>query len=193
MNLFLDTAVLDEIKAGVQEWGVITGVTTNPTLIARAGQDHETQVKKICEIVGNVSAECVSEKKDDLIVEGRRIATWHKNVIVKVPMTPDGLGAGKILAGEGHKIDFLQCRLMRPFPAADIERILKAAKRTVLIEENYSGQLGALITEQTGVRIDDRVLKFDGRPFSEDEMVAALRARVTGKPAGTEVVMTHVR
>lgn len=109
MNLFLDTAVLDEIKTGVQQWGVITGVTTNPTLIARAGQDHETQVKKICEIVGNVSAECVSEKKDDLIVEGRRIAQWHKNVIVKVPMTPDGLGAGKVLAGEGVRINVTLC------------------------------------------------------------------------------------
>jgi len=109
VNLFLDTAVLDEIKTGVQQWGVITGVTTNPTLIARAGQDHETQVKKICEIVGNVSAECVSEKKDDLIVEGRRIAQWHKNVIVKVPMTPDGLGAGKVLAGEGVRINVTLC------------------------------------------------------------------------------------
>jgi transaldolase len=89
MKLFLDTAEYDEVKTGV-EWGVIDGVTTNPTLIAKAGQDHETQVKKICGLIGNVSAECVSEKRDDMIVEGRRIAAWHKNVIVKVPLTPDG-------------------------------------------------------------------------------------------------------
>jgi len=64
----------------------------------------------------------------------------------------------------------------------------------VLVEENYSGQLGSLIAEQTGVRIADRVLKFDGRPFSEDEMIAALRARCEGKAeAKSEVVMTHVR
>src|SRR5712692_46709 len=108
MKLFPDTAEYDEIKTAV-DWGVIDGVTTNPTLIAKAGQDHETQVKKICEIVGNVSAECVSEKKDDLIVEGRRLASWHKNVIVKVPMTPDGLGAGKVLAGEGVRINVTLC------------------------------------------------------------------------------------
>jgi len=83
MRLFLDTADFTEIETAVG-WGVISGVTTNPTLIARAGQDHETQVKRICELVGDVSAETVTEKRDDLIVEGRRIASWHKNVIVKV-------------------------------------------------------------------------------------------------------------
>jgi transaldolase len=108
MKLFLDTAEFDEVKQGV-EWGVIDGITTNPTLIAKAGQDHETQVKKICGIIGDVSAEVVSEKKDDILVEGRRIASWHKNVIVKVPLTPDGLAAGKILAGEGTRINVTLC------------------------------------------------------------------------------------
>jgi 2-oxoglutarate ferredoxin oxidoreductase subunit alpha len=100
----------------------------------------------------------------------------------------------QILADEGRSVNFLQCRLMRPFPAADVEAILRKAKRLVLVEENYSGQLGSLLAEQTGVRIADRVLKFDGRPFSEDEMVAALRSRLDGKAGSTtEVVMTHVR
>ena len=108
MRLFLDTADYDEIKKGV-DWGVVSGVTTNPTLIARAGQDHETQVKKICAIVGDVSAETVTERKDDLIVEGRRLAAWHKNVIVKVASTPDGLAAGKVLAGEGIRINVTLC------------------------------------------------------------------------------------
>jgi len=108
MKLFLDTAEYDEIKQAV-DWGVLDGVTTNPTLIARAGQDHETQVKRICGIVGNVSAEVVSEKRDDILVEGRRLASWHKNVIVKVPMTPDGLAAGKILAAEGTRVNVTLC------------------------------------------------------------------------------------
>lgn len=108
MKIFLDTAEYDEVKQGV-DWGVIDGVTTNPTLIAKAGHDHETQVKKICAIVGNVSAEVVSEKKDDILVEGRRLAAWHSNVIVKVPLTPDGLAAGKILAGEGTRINVTLC------------------------------------------------------------------------------------
>ena len=108
MRFFVDTADYDEIKTAVA-WGVVSGITTNPTLIARAGQDHETQVKRICELVGDVSAETVTEKKDDLIVEGRRIASWHKNVIVKVASTPDGLAAGRVLAGEGIKINVTLC------------------------------------------------------------------------------------
>jgi len=108
MRLFLDTADFDEIETAAG-WGVITGVTTNPTLIARAGQDHETQVKRICELVGDVSAETVTERKDDLVVEGRRLASWHKNVIVKVASTPDGLAAGRVLAGEGIKINVTLC------------------------------------------------------------------------------------
>ena len=71
MKIFLDTAIYEEIEQGVN-WGVLDGVTTNPTLIAKAGQDHETEVKRICGIIGNVSAEVVSEKKDDIVVEGER-------------------------------------------------------------------------------------------------------------------------
>ena len=108
MKLFLDTAEYDEIKQAV-DWGVLDGVTTNPTLIAKAGQDHETQVKRICGIIDNVSAEVVSEKTDDILVEGRRLASWHENVIVKVPLTPDGLAAGKILAGEGTRVNVTLC------------------------------------------------------------------------------------
>ncbi|MDE3101533.1 MAG: 2-oxoacid:acceptor oxidoreductase subunit alpha, partial [Chloroflexota bacterium] len=73
------------------------------------------------------------------------------------------LDAMLALAEEGKTVDFLQCRLMKPFPAEDVGRILRAAKRLVLVEENYSGQLGSLIAEQTGVLIADRVLKYDGR------------------------------
>jgi transaldolase len=108
MRLFLDTADFAEIETAVG-WGVISGVTTNPTLIARAGADHETQVKRICGLVADVSAETVTERKDDLIVEGRRLASWHKNVVVKVASTPDGLAAGKVLAGEGVRINVTLC------------------------------------------------------------------------------------
>ncbi len=106
--LFLDTAEYDEVASAVS-WGVLAGVTTNPTLIMKAGMDHEWQVKRICAIVGNVSAECVTEKKDDIVAEGRRLAAWHQNVIVKVPLTPDGLGAGRVLAGEGTRINVTLC------------------------------------------------------------------------------------
>jgi len=99
------------------------------------------------------------------------------------------LDAIKVLEERGRKINFLQCRLMRPFPAEDVERILKAAKHSVLVEENYSGQLGSLIREQTGVLLEDRILKFDGRPFSEDELVAAFEnALDAAAPQRVEVV-----
>ncbi len=104
------------------------------------------------------------------------------------------LDAMKMLAEEGAKVNFLQCRLMKPFPAQPVEKILTGARRLLLVEENYSGQLGALIAEHTGVRIADRALKFDGRPFSEDEMVAVLRERLGAKAEPrAEVVMTRVR
>jgi 2-oxoglutarate ferredoxin oxidoreductase subunit alpha len=101
------------------------------------------------------------------------------------------LDAMEELAEEGHRLNFLQIRLMRPFPAKEVEAVLRRAKRLVLVEENYSGQLGALVREKTGVDIESRILKFDGRPFSEDEVASALRAVLQG--AAVEKVMTHVR
>ena len=100
------------------------------------------------------------------------------------------LDAMKDLAERGRKINFLQCRLMRPFPAAKVEAILKGAKKLALVEENYSGQLGALIREQTGVLIETRILKFDGRPFSQDELMEAFEKAFTS--GGVQEVVTNV-
>ncbi|CAN5271918.1 2-oxoacid:acceptor oxidoreductase subunit alpha [soil metagenome] len=101
------------------------------------------------------------------------------------------LDALRVLEERGRTLNFLQCRLMRPFPAADVEAILRAAKRLVLVEENYSGQLGALIREQTGVKIEERILKFDGRPFSEDELVNALERVYAGEAGAAVVTSVH--
>ncbi|MDO8563307.1 MAG: transketolase C-terminal domain-containing protein, partial [Candidatus Limnocylindria bacterium] len=101
------------------------------------------------------------------------------------------LDAMKLLEAQGMKINFVQCRLMKPFPAGPIEALLRRAKRLVLVEENYSGQLGSLIAEHTGVRIEQRILKYDGRPFSEDELVRALANVYAGGTA--EAVVTNVR
>ena len=142
MKLFLDTAIYEEIEEGVR-WGVIDGVTTNPTLIAKAGHDHEEQVKRICAIIGNVSAEVVSEKRDDMIVEGRRLAAWHKNVIVKVPLTPDGLGAGKVLAGEGVRINVTLC--------FSVNQALLAAEIGAYIISPFAGRLDDI--NEDGMRV----------------------------------------
>jgi 2-oxoglutarate ferredoxin oxidoreductase subunit alpha len=101
------------------------------------------------------------------------------------------LDALKVLEAQGKRVNFLQCRLMKPFPAEAVEAILKKAKRLVSIEENYSGQLNALIAEQTGIRIADKMNKFDGRPFSEDEIAQGLARIYDGAKA--EPVVTHVR
>jgi 2-oxoglutarate/2-oxoacid ferredoxin oxidoreductase subunit alpha len=100
------------------------------------------------------------------------------------------LDALRDLEAQGKKVNFLQCRLMRPFPAEAVGAILRSAKRIVSIEENYTGQLAQLVQEQTGVMIDQRINKFDGRPFSEDEVVNALAKVYDGAKA--EPVVTHV-
>lgn len=103
MQLFLDTANLEQIKNALA-MGVLDGVTTNPSLVAKEGVDFEKRVKEICEIVkGPVSAEVISTDFDGMLDEGRKYAKWAKNVVVKVPMTPDGLKAVEIFGNEGIK------------------------------------------------------------------------------------------
>ena len=103
MKLFLDTANVEHIKEA-NEMGVICGVTTNPSLIAKEGRDFNEVIKEITEIVdGPISGEVVSEDAEGMIKEGREIAAIHKNMIVKSPMTVEGLKAVKVLAREGIK------------------------------------------------------------------------------------------
>lgn len=103
MRFFLDTANVDHIKEA-NEMGVICGVTTNPSLIAKEGRDFNEVIKEITEIVdGPISGEVVSEDAAGMIKEGRIIAAIHKNMIVKIPMTAEGLKATKVLASEGIK------------------------------------------------------------------------------------------
>ena len=103
MKFFLDTANVEYIKE-VNEMGVISGVTTNPSLVAKEGRDFNEVIKEITEIVdGPISGEVVSEDAEGMIKEGREIAKIHKNVIVKIPMTGEGLKATKVLASEGIK------------------------------------------------------------------------------------------
>jgi transaldolase len=104
MKIFLDTSDISVIKK-YAEWGIVDGVTTNPSLIAKEqGADFETRIKQICEIVdGPVSAEVLSTDKDEMIAEARKIAKWAPNVYVKIPMIVEGLKALKVIADEGIK------------------------------------------------------------------------------------------
>jgi transaldolase len=106
MKFFLDTANLDEIRQGVS-LGVIDGITTNPTLIAREKRPFREHVVEICNIVknGEISAEVVSTDTAGILREAREIATWHPNIIVKIPTIPDGVCALSILSKEGIRVN----------------------------------------------------------------------------------------
>jgi len=105
MKFFLDTADIEAIKK-YAAWGVVDGVTTNPSLIAKEGVSLENRIKEIAEVVdGPISAEVISTDYDGMVEEGRKVATWHKNIYVKLPMTENGLKACKTLSGEGIHIN----------------------------------------------------------------------------------------
>ncbi len=103
MKFFIDTANVDEIRKGI-EMGLVDGVTTNPTLIARERKDPEILIKEILSLVdGPVSLEVISDKKDGMIREAKELASLGQNVVVKIPMTEEGIGAVSYLSKEGIK------------------------------------------------------------------------------------------
>jgi len=105
MKIFLDTANVKEIREAYS-WGIIDGVTTNPSLIAKEGRDFREVVKEITQIVdGPISAEVVSMNADGMVAEGRELAKIHKNINIKIPMCVEGLKATKRLASEGIKVN----------------------------------------------------------------------------------------
>jgi transaldolase len=105
MRLFLDTASIEEIRE-INRWGVLSGVTTNPSLVGKEGMDPEQVWKEIlAEVEGDVSLETTEPQADPMYDEGKRLASFAPNAIVKVPMTPDGLAAGKRLVEDGIRIN----------------------------------------------------------------------------------------
>lgn len=109
MKFFLDTANLNEIREAAK-LGFLDGVTTNPTLIAKEKRRFDDAIREICEVCsGPVSAECVSESFDDMAVEARRLAKLARNVVVKVPLTKEGLKVVRALAPEGIRFNVTLC------------------------------------------------------------------------------------
>lgn len=103
MKLFIDTAIVEEIKKA-NDMGVICGVTTNPSLIAKSGRDFKEVIKEITTIVdGPISAEVISLESDGMVKEAMELVTIHKNIVIKLPMTEEGLKATKILSSKGIK------------------------------------------------------------------------------------------
>ena len=103
MKLFIDTANVAHIKE-INEWGVICGVTTNPSLIAKEGRDFAEVVREITTLVdGPISAEVIDTQAEGMLKEARELAKIHKNIVIKIPMTAEGLKATKVLTAEGIK------------------------------------------------------------------------------------------
>lgn len=109
MEIFVDTADVEAIRR-LNAWGIVDGVTTNPSLIAKEGRDFKQVVQEICNIVdGPISAEVVSTEPEGMVREGRDLAKIHPNVVIKVPLTPAGLQATKTLTSEGIKVNVTLC------------------------------------------------------------------------------------
>ena len=103
MKLFIDTANIDEIRE-INEWGILSGVTTNPSLIAKEGKVFKDVINEIVTIVdGPISAEVISPDAAGMVKEARELAKIHKNIVIKIPITEEGLKAVHILAKEGIK------------------------------------------------------------------------------------------
>jgi transaldolase len=133
MKFFLDSANLQELRA-VAAWGIIDGVTTNPSLIAKEGAPVEEQVRRICDLIdGDVSAEVVSLSTKEMIVEGRGLAKIHKNVVVKIPSIAEGVPAIHALAKEGIRVNVTLC-----FSAA---QALVAAKAGAYLVSPFVGRV----------------------------------------------------
>src|ERR1017187_1611425 len=133
MKFFLDTANLDELRKAA-DWGIIDGVTTNPSLIAKEGRPLEEQVRMICDIVdGDISAEVISVDADKMIPEGRNLAKIHKNIVVKCPLTREGIKATSALSKEGIRVNVTLC-----FSEA---QALLAAKAGAYIVSPFVGRL----------------------------------------------------
>ncbi len=110
MRIFLDTANIDQIRQAAR-LGVISGVTTNPSLVSKEGlADYKAVVKEICSIIpGPISVEVLTEESQAMIKQARDISTWAPNVVIKIPATTDGLGVTSALAKEGIKVNFTLC------------------------------------------------------------------------------------
>lgn len=133
MKFFLDTANLDELQKG-NAWGIVDGVTTNPTLIAKEGNPIDQQIRKICDIVeGDISAEVIATTHREMVEEGKKLAAIHKHVVIKCPLTRDGIIATNELAKNGYRVNVTLC-----FSAA---QALIAAKAGAYIISPFVGRL----------------------------------------------------
>lgn len=166
MKFFIDTANVKEIKEA-NALGLVDGVTTNPSLVAKEGRDFKDLIKEICTIVdGPISAEAVSLDADGMIKEARELSKIHKNIVVKIPMTPEGLKAVKVVSKEGIKTNVTL--VFSPSQA------LLAAKAGATYVSPFVGRLDDI--SHIGMDLIEQILIiFDNYGFETEIIVASIR------------------
>lgn len=166
MKFFIDTANIDEIREA-NDMGMVDGVTTNPSLIAREGRDFKEIITDICAIVdGPISAEVISLDEAGMVKEARELAAIHKNIVVKIPMTVDGLKAVRTLSLEGIGINVTL--VFSPLQA------LMAAKAGAAYVSPFIGRLDDL--SQDGlVLVDQIVTIYENYDYETEVIVASVR------------------
>ncbi|MBI5411631.1 fructose-6-phosphate aldolase [Candidatus Peregrinibacteria bacterium] len=167
MKLFLDTADLVIIQK-YAAWGLVDGVTTNPSLIAKEGMDLEKRVKEIASIIhGPISAEVLSTEAKDMIEEGRRYAKWASNICIKCPMTPNGLLAAQTLSKEGIAVN-----VTLVFSAA---QALLAAKAGAAFVSPFVGRVDD--AGQDGMELISEIIEiYKNYQFKTEIIVASIRS-----------------
>jgi transaldolase len=166
MKFFLDTANVKQIKEAAS-WGILDGVTTNPSLVAKENAKFEDLIKEICDIVlGPVSVECISTKAEDIIEESRKLTSLAENIVVKIPICLEGLKATKVLSQEGiHVNTTLIFSSMQALLAA------KAGTRYV---SPFIGRLDDICHEGMNL-VDEIVTLYDNYGIDTEIIVASIR------------------
>ena len=166
MKFFIDTADINEIKAAL-EIGIIDGVTTNPSLIAKTGKDFKTVVDEICAVVdGHISVEAISMDAEGLIKDARELSKINKNIVVKIPMTEEGLKAVKKVSQEGIHTNVTL--VFSPTQA------ILAAKAGATYISPFVGRLDDI--SHIGMEIVEQIVNiYDNYDFSTEVIVASIR------------------
>jgi transaldolase len=166
MKIFLDTANLNEIREAAA-LGVVDGITTNPSLLARESGDPEEILVEICRTIdGPISAEVVATDAPGMIEEGRHLASLHPNIVVKTPCIPEGLKAAKVLSGEGKRVNMTL--IFSPTQA------LLAAKAGARYVSPFVGRLDDISTPGMEL-VADIIQVFDHYDFDCEVLAASLR------------------
>ena len=166
MKLYLDTGNVDEIREAAR-YGLIDGITTNPSLVSKEGREFRDLLVEICSLVdGPISAEVVSVEAQAMVKEGRELAKIHKNIVVKVPLIPEGLKATKQFASEGIRVNVTLC--FSPTQA------LLAAKAGAWCVSPFIGRLDDISSQ--GMELIEQILTiYENYGFPTQVLVASVR------------------